>query len=161
LKQELIHQFYKDYQAKMIKFAFALMRSQENAEEAVHNVFRKLWDSDKLAEIKNPYAYLVQCTKYEAYAILAKDKKEMEVNYHFLKSEIEEKDQTEFKDDKVDQLRKAIHTLPPRCKEIMLLKVEDGLTHHEISDYLKVSEKTIENQVSIAIKKIRKFMSKN
>ncbi|MGM0580017.1 MAG: RNA polymerase sigma factor [Bacteroidota bacterium] len=161
LKQKLIHQFYQDYQDKLIKFAFALMRSQENAEEAVHNVFRKLWDSDKLSEIKNPYPYLIQCTKYESYAILAKEKKEKEVNLRFLKTEAEEKTPSENNEDKLVQLRKAIHTLPPKCKEIMLLKVDDGLTHQEISDYLKVSGKTVENQVTIAIKKIRNYLNKN
>jgi RNA polymerase sigma-70 factor (ECF subfamily) len=160
LKQELIHQFYTEYHAKLIKFAFALIRSQENAEEAVHNVFRKLWDSDNLSGIKKPYPYLVQCTKYEAYALLAKEKKEKEVNYKFLKSESEDNNQNEFQEDRFDQLRKAIETLPRKCQEIMVLKIQDGLTHHEISDYLKVSEKTIENQVSIAIKKIRKFLNK-
>jgi RNA polymerase sigma-70 factor (ECF subfamily) len=161
LKQELIHQFYQDYHAKLITFATALMRSQENAEEAVHNVFRKLWDSDKLSDIKNPYPYLVQCTKFEAYAILAKEKKEKEVNSQFLKSDIHEKYQTDFQKDRVTLLRQAIQKLPPKCKEIMLLKVEDGLTHNEISEFLKVSKKTVENQVSIAIKKIRKYMSQN
>lgn len=161
MKQELIHLFYQEYYSKLIKFAFALMRSQKNAEEAVHNVFQKLWSSDKLTEIKNPYPYLVQCTKFEAYAILAKEKKEMEVNFQFLKSDIAEKEQTEIHEDRINQLRKAIQILPPKCKEIMLLKVEDGLTHNEISEYLKVSEKTIENQVSIAIKKIRKNMTQN
>lgn len=161
MKQELIHQFYQEYHAKLIKFAFALMRSQEDAEEAVHNVFRKLWDSDKLPEIKNPYPYLIQCTKYEAYALLAREKKEKEGNYQFLKVETENMEETGAPKDKLTQLRKAIDSLPPKCQEIMLLKVEDGLTHQEISEYLKVSEKTIENQVSIAIKKIRKFMIQN
>lgn len=161
MKQELIHQFYQDYQTKLRKFAFALMRSQEYAEEAVHNVFQKLWASDKLTEIKNPYPYLVQCTKFEAYAILAKEKKEMEVNCQFLKFDSVKKDQSDIHEDKLKLLRKAIHTLPPKCKEIMLLKVEDGLTHNEITEYLKVSEKTVENQVSIAIKKIRKYMTQN
>jgi RNA polymerase sigma-70 factor (ECF subfamily) len=159
LKQELIRQFYQDYQQKLIKFAFALLRSQENAEEAVQNVFRKLWDSHKLSEIKNPYPYLIQCTKFEAYAIIAKEKKEKEVNLHFLKTE--EKDSTDYSEDKLTQLRIAIFTLPPKCKEIMLLKLDDGLTHQEISDYLKVSVKTVENQVTIALKKIKKYLSKN
>lgn len=153
MKQELIHQFYQDYQAKLIKFAFALMRSQENAEEAVHNVFQKLWGSDNLSDIKNPYPYLIQCTKYEAYALLAREKKEREVNYNFLKSESQDNDHIEFPNNRIAQLRQAINTLPPKCKEIMLLKVEDGLTHNEISSFLKVSKKTVEKQVSIAIKK--------
>lgn len=155
MKQKLIQQFYQDYQEKLIKFAFALMRSQENAEEAVHNVFRRLWASDKLSEIEKPYPYLIQCTKFEAYAILAQEKKQKEVNLQFLKSEAEEKRLVETNENRLIQLRTAIDSLPPKCKKIMRLKVDDGLTHREISDYLKLSKKTVENQVTIAIKKLK------
>jgi RNA polymerase sigma-70 factor (ECF subfamily) len=160
LKPELIHQFYKDYYLQLIRFAKAIMRSQMDAEEAVHNVFRKLWDSEKLPEIKKPYPYLIQCTKFEAYALLSKEKNEQEANFHFYKNQSEDMPHVQSKEDSLPIIRKAIETLPPKCRSIMLLKLEDGLTHSEISAYLKVSEKTVENQVTIAFKKIRKYLDK-
>jgi len=160
LNQNFIQQFYRDYHARLIKFAQALMHSQENAEEAVHNVFRKLWDSAKLDEIKNPYAYLVQCTKFEAYALLAKEKKTREVNHQFFRNEIESVDTAQDLEEELSQLKQAMKSLPAKCKEIMFLKIEDGLTHQEIAEYLEISEKTVENQVTIAIKKIRKYITK-
>lgn len=160
LKQELIHQFYLDYKERLIKFAFALMRSQENAEEAVHNVFRKLGATKDLSKINNPYAYLIQCTKFEAYAIIAKEKKQGEVSFQFHQITTTEEDDTALTKDRIAQVRKAIESLPPKCKEIMLLKIDDGLSHQEISEFLKISVKTVENQVSIAIKKIRVFFKK-
>ncbi|MGJ3234559.1 RNA polymerase sigma factor [Marivirga sp.] len=161
MKPELIHQFYEDYHEQLIRFAKAIMRSQMDAEEAVHNVFRKLWDSEKLPEIKKPYPYLIQCTKFEAYALLAKEKNEQELNYRYFRNESEIIPQSSNREESMPLIRKAIEALPPKCKNIMLLKLDDGLTHSEISEYLKVSEKTVENQVTIAIKKVRKYLNKN
>jgi RNA polymerase sigma factor (sigma-70 family) len=161
LKPELIQQFYEDYHEQLIRFAKAIMRSQMDAEEVIQNVFRKLWDSEKLPEIKKPYPYLIQCTKFEAYALLAKEKSAQEINYRYFRNESENIPQSPYKEESIPLIRKAIATLPPKCKKIMLLKLDDGLTHHEISKYLKVSEKTVENQVTIALKKMRKYLNKN
>jgi RNA polymerase sigma-70 factor (ECF subfamily) len=91
---------------------------------------------------------------------MAGEKKIKEVNYQFFKSGSEEAYDSAPLENQIHQLKEAIKFLPAKCKEIMLLKVADGLTHQEISEYLKISEKTVENQVTIAIKKIRKFMNK-
>tara|TARA_R110002012_G_scaffold108855_2_gene252291 strand:+ start:335877 stop:336278 length:402 start_codon:yes stop_codon:yes gene_type:complete len=132
-----------------------------DAEEAVHNVFRKLWDSEKLTAIKNPYSYLIQCAKHEAYAMMAKEKNVQEVNYHFYKNQTEDIPHFQSREDFFPLIPKAIDSLPPKCQKIMRLKLDDGLTHAEISEYLQLSEKTVENQVTIAFKKIRKYLDKN
>lgn len=160
MKQELIQQFYNNYQAKLLCFAKAILRSEMDAEEAVHNVFRKLAESGKGFDIKKPYPYLIQCTKFEAYAILKKTNKDKEVNFNFISDNTENNNESRSEEDSLHLLRKALETLPTRCKEIMLLKLDEGLTHAEISEYLKVSEKTVENQVTIAFAKIRKYLVK-
>ena len=49
----------------------------------------------------------------------------------------------------------AIDELPKRCREILLLSKRDGLTYHEIAQRLGLSEKTVEHQVSKALKRLR------
>jgi len=46
--------------------------------------------------------------------------------------------------------------LPPRCREIILLSRFEGKTHQEIADTLKLSVRTVENQISYALKILRK-----
>jgi len=57
--------------------------------------------------------------------------------------------------EKTTYLKKVIETLPPRCKEILLLK-QDGMKYAEIASKLSLSIKTVEVQMGIAFTKIRK-----
>ncbi len=49
----------------------------------------------------------------------------------------------------------AIEQLPDRCREVFLMSKRDGMTYREIADELGLSEKTIEHQVSKALKVLR------
>ena len=52
------------------------------------------------------------------------------------------------------RIRLAINTLPARCRLIFKLIKEDGLSYRETADLLELSLKTVENQMTIAFKKI-------
>ena len=52
-------------------------------------------------------------------------------------------------------LWEAIDNLPSRCREVFLLSKRDGLTYREIAQRLDLSEKTVEHQVSKALKRLR------
>jgi len=51
--------------------------------------------------------------------------------------------------------RQAIDRLPPQCKTIFLLSRHEGLKYQEIADTLGISVKAVENQMGIALKKLR------
>lgn len=50
---------------------------------------------------------------------------------------------------------KAISELPPRCRQIFELSRFKGLKYAEIAEKLKLSVKTVENQMGIALDKLR------
>ena len=53
------------------------------------------------------------------------------------------------------ELWTAIEQLPDRCREIFLMSKRDSLTYREIAEELSLSEKTVEHQVSKALKLLR------
>lgn len=53
------------------------------------------------------------------------------------------------------ELWTAIEQLPDRCREIFLLSKRDGMTYREIAEELCLSEKTVEHQISKALKTLR------
>lgn len=55
-------------------------------------------------------------------------------------------------------IESAIETLPKKAKEIFRLAKQEGLSIKEIADYLKISNKTVENQLTIAYKKLRQHL---
>ena len=52
----------------------------------------------------------------------------------------------------------AIEQLPPKAKEIFRLAKQEGLSIKEIAQHLKISNKTVENQLTIAYKKMRQYL---
>ena len=53
------------------------------------------------------------------------------------------------------RLWRAIDALPPARREIFLLSKRDGLKQQEIAERLHLSIKTVENQMSKALKSLR------
>ena len=53
------------------------------------------------------------------------------------------------------ELWTAIEQLPERCREIFLMSKRDGMTYREIAEELCLSEKTVEHQISKALKILR------
>lgn len=52
------------------------------------------------------------------------------------------------------RIMKVIQALPPKCKTCFQLVKEEHLSYKEVSEILGISVKTIESQITIAIKKI-------
>lgn len=58
-------------------------------------------------------------------------------------------------------LNEALSQLPPKCREIFLMAKQKGMKYKEIAAALELSEKTIENQMTKAIKLLREFVSRH
>jgi RNA polymerase sigma-70 factor (ECF subfamily) len=56
---------------------------------------------------------------------------------------------------KKKKLEKAIDNLPEKCRQIFILNKYEGLQYKEIAEDLNISVKTVENQIGIALKRLR------
>ena len=54
----------------------------------------------------------------------------------------------------------AINDLPPKCQQIFLLSKKEGLDNIEIAEYLEISRKTVENQITKAFTILREKLGK-
>lgn len=64
-------------------------------------------------------------------------------------------------DELLTAVGKAIENLPQQCKEIFTLSKIENLSYKKIAEVKSISAKTVENQMGIALKKIREYLSKN
>ena len=153
--RQLFIQFYN----KLSRFVMGFTKSKELTDEIVSDVFINVWRRRKnIEEIKNLKLYLYVSAKNITFNYLKKLHRE---NLTDLDSvEIEPEDP--FADPGAAmitremnlRLKSAINDLPPRCKLIFTLVKEDGLTYKQTAQLLNISESTVENQISIALKKI-------
>ena len=52
-------------------------------------------------------------------------------------------------------IQEAIDSLPERCREIFVMHKLKGMKYAEIATVLNLSVKTVDNQMGIALKKLR------
>ena len=57
-------------------------------------------------------------------------------------------------------VKKEIQNLPTKCKQMFLLSKQQGLTNVEIAQYLNITTKAVERQMSRAFSTIRKNLGK-
>ena len=62
--------------------------------------------------------------------------------------------------DLLDRLAVLINELPPRCRKIYQMRREEDLSQNEIAEKLQISRKSVENQMTIALKKLKAGLSR-
>ena len=157
--QDTFRQFMELHADELFFFAKGFIRNPEVAEEIVSDVFVKIWiNRSELNKINNLKSYLFICVKNGCLSHLRKTKKEKiisidEINeFHFLPVEGSEIDI--INKEIINQIYSAIELLPPKCKMAFSLAKINGLRHREIAEVMGVSEKTVNNHIVSAIKKI-------
>ncbi len=152
-------QLFELYVCGLSRFSFSILRNKELAEEAVSDVFFNIWvHRAKMAEIENFKAYLFTSARNTALNYLDKEKREkaasledisvsMPINEICPESELISKELKEA-------IGLAIDHLPECCKLIYSLAKIEQLKYKEIAQILDISVKTIDHQLTIAVKKI-------
>ena len=134
------------------------------AEELVQDVFFKLWNKrEQLAEIDALKTYLYRAARNTALNHLRRQKLELaHEEREAVKGEpstVESTDDSASTAEVTEAVRRAIHRLPPRCREIFLMSRDGGLTYNEIASDLGLSVKTVETQMGRALKSLRVSLS--
>ncbi len=156
-------EIYRAFYGKVFTFVLSLVKSKANAQDITQNIFMKLWKNrKKLEHIKSMDDYLFILSKNACmdYFRKASRKKEIATNVfdEFLLSRIvssPEKRIDALSD--IEELRHVIDSLPSKRRDIFIMSRFDGLSNDEIASILGVSKKTVENQISLATKKIKIF----
>ena len=151
------------YHNRLCVYAHSLIRDDLMAEDIVQSVFVQVWE--KRHKLKHDfslenYLYKSVHNKFidqyrKGKAVMALEKKYIEA----LELAVEEKD--ELQEQKIlGILYNAIYELPPKCQQIFLMSKKEGLTNIEISEYLNVSKKTVEGQITKAFGILRENLGK-
>jgi len=149
---------FKKMYAPLTNYAYKVVRDRLIAEEIAQEVFIYLWDKRSQITISSSltsYIYSAAKNRCINYLKLELPKRQSEVDI----TEMTQLMQTSDNRQDPELLKKvvdmAIDTLPEKCKEAFILSRYSGLTYDEIAEEMDLSKKTIENQISIALKKLR------
>ncbi len=151
--QQLFDKFY----SPLCNYAFAILKSHDEAEDVVQGIFVDFWKKEDKDAIKVDYErYLIRAIKFKCIDIQRKEvvKRKYEAEAIHTSSTISNEEE-EDNDDLKASLHIAIGELPEKTREVFLMAKMDGLSYKEISDHLNISPKTVENQMGRAFKILR------
>lgn len=148
---------FKKYYQPLCRFCYHHVSSKDVSEEIVQDVFVNTWENSAKTEIRiSVAAWLYTLVKNHALNYLKKEKtrKKYEEN-----ASIEEENEPAYDTAKFKkELEKGMQKLPEKCRLIFQLSKSEGLSYDEIAEYLDISKKTIENQMTIAFRKLKETL---
>ena len=151
---------YKKYSSRIFKFAFSILKSADESENIVQDVFLNLWENRNKVEKNSSIKYYIFTITYNSSISVIRKKVQETKFLDYLKT-LQQPDQEpenlelEY-NELTSKLNDIINALPKRQKEVYLLHKIEGLKYQEIAVKLNISVNTIENHMSRALNTIRK-----
>src|SRR5690606_39158387 len=146
-------------------FALRYLKSTHLAEEAVQEVFVKLWrKGSTLSEIDDLQQYIFMITRNHALDCLRRRK--VRDNIHVPLLDTHDATSTDTEDtillhDTRRLLEEGIAKLPPQQQRVYRLCHQQGLTYHQAARQLSISEQTVKQHMKLALRFLRNFLQKN
>lgn len=160
--EQAFEELFRIYYPALISYTASLIKDNQVAEEICGDVLFNLWQNRKtLPAIKNLSHYLYISAKHAAISYTrSRGYKESQKNTSLgeagetLTYELSNHELKLINKETLQEINAAINELPDRCRLIFKLIKEDGLKYAEVARLLDISVKTVENQMTIAVKKL-------
>jgi RNA polymerase sigma-70 factor (ECF subfamily) len=160
MDRQSFEKLFREYFTVLMTFSRKILGDEDDAREVVHQVFIKLWEKrDDIDLSTSLKPYLFTAVNNRSLNVIRDRKKfsseqvpeqagELDVSAQIEAMELEEK------------IREVIASLPEKCRVIFELNRFEGLKYSEIASQLDISVKTVENQMSKALKILREKLAK-
>lgn len=148
---------YKEYSGRLYRFALGYLKSEAEAEELVQEVFTILWE--KRSNLKEELCFKSFLFTI-AFNLIRKHFRTKSYMFEYLKNgavadlDIQTSQKINY-DSLYQYIARLVSKLPGRRREIFIMSRFNGLSIQEISRTLNISHKTVENQLTDALKFIR------
>lgn len=153
---------WERYHRMLYALAFKYLKDQDAAQDALQQVFLKLWETRGMLTIRvNLKNYLYTMLKNHVLNEIRNHNCAIE-KYYELAQEAEEYEEEiirKIEDREMKQeIRKAKDRLPFQKRQVCLLKWNEALSNQEIAERMRISVPTVKSHYSEALKLLRKYV---
>jgi len=156
-------ELYHRYWDKLLARGITQLKSVEDAEELLHDIFVRLWKRRDTIRIRHSFhTYIAAILKYEVLKKLA-DRKKVKLQ------DLSESQDSSLVDYSTQQrldflelqerLEASVKQLPEKCRLVFRLSREEGLSGKEIARELQITPKTVENHINRALRALRSSLN--
>jgi len=158
--ERAFEQIFLHFYPRLFSFALTYLKNRDWTTEVVEDVLIYLWENRKvLPAIKNLTYYLYVATRNGALNCLKKNRKDATLDLDEAQAGAiqfhRDPENILISEEILRDIEKAISSLPGKCQLIFRLIKEEGLRYREVADLLGISIKTVEAQMSIALRRIQ------
>lgn len=151
---------FDTYFTALCRFMYLYLGDTQEAEDIASDIFASVWENRKKLEIRLTFkAYLFQAAKNRCLNAIRDRKATVsldDINGQDT-PQVSITDSLETEELK-NLIQEAILSLPEKCREVFLQSRTKNLTNQEIAESMDISVKTVEAQITKALKQIRKFL---
>ena len=150
---------FKEYYKVLTIFAAKYLKDVESSKELVQELFVHIYEKRGNLDINSSLkSYLFRSVHNRCINFINAQKIRDRYAEHYNKTSDIKSNSLE-QEVNVSELENALHTainnLPPKCKAIFKMNRFEGLSNHEIAEKLTLSKRTVETQISKALKILR------
>lgn len=159
LDHKAFEELFREYFSPLCAFARKFVYDTDTAKEIVHDVFLNLWEKkDQLDSEKSIKSYLFTSVNNRCLNYIRDNKKfdhsELSIEMLEKQGDIDSSDKMVEAETEI-RIKKALDKLPEKCREVFELSRFEELKYSEIADKLGIAIKTVEAQMSKALKILR------
>ena len=166
LKEDRLNAFreiYKRYWKRLYGAAYKRLKSKEQAEEIVQELFTSLWVKRQSLQISTGVsAYLFSSVSHLVIDHYRKEMVRERYREAFVLTHPDADNSTEeaiLLKDLTETIESEISQLPDKCRSVYELSRKEHKSNKEIASYLGISEKTVENHLTKALKRLQLGLS--
>ncbi len=153
---------YDGYRKMVYSSALRLLRSEEQAEEVLQEVFMKLWLLRKdLVKVRHLESYLSTLVRNRCLNVLRRSALELKAEGELSLDWAEEHNETEERiilNEYHRILNQGLEQLPPKQREVYLLCYRQGLKYEQAARQLEISPLTVKTHMQAALRSLRKYV---
>ncbi len=153
-------QLYLHYYDRLISYSLFYVHNEYDAEEVVSDSFYYIWKTrNKLPSVDNFESFLFRIVRNKSidkFNHINHDLVKLDaLKYDLSDTTTQIPDNYLISKETVERIDKAIQELPPKCRIAFKLIREDKLKYNDAASLLKISVKTLESHITLALKKLR------
>ncbi|MDJ0653409.1 MAG: RNA polymerase sigma factor [Xanthomonadales bacterium] len=153
-----------EHRDELLRFVRPMV-GPDRAEDVAQEAFFRFSSALERGQVRNPRSYLFRIAANLARDELRRERRRAEEDLDAPLEQATAGSQPSAAEDaalqeQLDMLREAVQGLPRKCRRIFVARKYEGHTYREIAQMENISEKTVENHISRAIKLIREQLNR-
>lgn len=146
---------------KLYHTALNVVDDCDAAEDIVQDCFISLWEKSSHKHIDNVGGYLFKSVKYSCFMYLRSGAISRKHLDHINQLTFDNSTEEDFYAQELQEvLDSSMATLPEKCRQIFYLSRFELLPNKQIAEQLQISPKTVENQITKALRILRLSVDK-